>query len=44
MNYEKPNVALVSSAVQAVKGTQAKDDTPIDGSVLVSDAAYESDE
>jgi len=44
MNYQKPNIALVASAVEAVQGTTAKDDFSSDGPQEVSDAAYEADE
>jgi hypothetical protein len=44
MKYEKPNVTLVASAVEAVK-TMIKDDQPLDNpSGLVSTSAYQSDE
>jgi hypothetical protein len=44
MNYEKPNVVLVASAVDAVKGVSKSDD-PIDSSNgLTVASAYESDE
>lgn len=45
MKYEKPNVALVASAVEAVKGSANKVNDEIDGSQLpTAAAAYESDE
>jgi len=38
MNYEKPNVVLVASAVDAVKGVSKSDD-PIDSRRALSDEA-----
>jgi hypothetical protein len=44
MNYEKPNVALVASAVEAVK-SQNKNDTPIvDALGFDTPSAYQADE
>ena len=44
MNYEKPNVALVASAVEAVKG-EGKDDSPLQDAVhTVTMSAYQADE
>ena len=44
MKYEKPNIALVASAVGAVKSDQIKDDAVADSQTLASTSAYESDE
>ena len=43
MKYEKPNVALVASAVEAVKGGPPKDSDQID-STQTTVNAYEADE
>ena len=44
MNYEKPNVALVASAVEAVKGQNKTDSPVLDGHFGDTMGAYESDE
>jgi hypothetical protein len=47
MKYEKPNIAVIASAVEAVKGTGKGDSIPVDGAPLfqhVTEAAYEADE
>lgn len=43
MNYEKPNVALVASAVEAVKSSQ-KDLNDIVDQLRSTVSAYEADE
>lgn len=45
MKYEKPNIALIASAVEAVKGDQTKHADPtIDCPLFVTSGAYQSDE
>jgi hypothetical protein len=44
MSYEKPELALIASAVEAVKGQGDKDGTSFDGQPQATNAAYESDE
>lgn len=46
MNYEKPSVALVASAVEAVKSQTTKDVDPFPDNIhmFVTVAAYEADE
>jgi hypothetical protein len=45
MKYEKPKITLLASAVEAIKGSQLKDDSiPFDGNGFVTVNAYEADE
>ena len=45
MNYEKPNIALAASAVEAVKGDQTKHSDPYpDNNMFVTSGAYQADE
>lgn len=45
MNYEKPELALIASAVQAVKGDPTKDMTDtFDGNGWSTPGAYQADE
>ncbi len=46
MKYEKPNIAMIASAVEAVKGTGKGDDIQVDSPLFqhVTEAAYQADE
>lgn len=45
MKYEKPQITLVASAIETIKGSQLKDDSiPFDGNGYVTVNAYEADE
>ncbi len=44
MNYEKPNVALVASAAEAVKGSGKNFPQEVDQPLGTTISAYESDE
>jgi hypothetical protein len=44
MKYEKPEVALVASAIDAVQNTMIKQSPPRDNSLQTNVAAYQSDE
>jgi hypothetical protein len=45
MKYEKPQIALLGSAVKAVKGNQTKEDDPwFDMSGYATQSAYQADE
>jgi hypothetical protein len=43
MRYEKPHVALIASAVEAIKGTDKFEDNPDSGTQSTT-SAYEADE
>jgi hypothetical protein len=44
MAYEKPTIALVASAIEAVQGTTQKTSPPVDFPGMVTVSAYQADE
>jgi hypothetical protein len=44
MNYEKPNVALVASAIEAIKNDGKEDPVQPDNALVSTIGAYQADE
>jgi hypothetical protein len=44
MKYEKPEIAVVGSAVEAVQSSMIKQSPPLDSRLQTTVAAYQSDE
>ena len=44
MSYQRPNIVMTASAVEAIKGMGKGDDLQTDSHDFVTESAYEADE